>query len=224
MRDAGAQTRCRSARLWSRRAGLAAMALALVACGKEPDKPKSMWPGGDPAPKKAEEAAKNPEDELYTVLGENPKWKPIAPLFESYAKQPIEGIADPMLPGLVRFVERPIIDEHPEVDTAENAKATEEAKTEEEADLRTVADLDQYKLVILVTGVAQAKAVVVDRAGHKITLVRGDPLGKEGGRVEAILQYKMLVSVPGKAKPVEISIAPPMSELESEAGQEDSGL
>lgn len=207
-----------------RRLAMASAALVLAACGSAPEKPKSLWPGGEAAPKKASTEAKGPEDDRYIVLGENPKWKPIAPLFEAYAQRSIEGIVDPMLPGLVHFVEKPIVEERVEADAPDPAKAAQATDPEAEADPRTVSALEDYRLVILVTGVAQPKAVVVDGSKHRLTLVRGDPLGKEGGRVEAILQYKMLVSVPGKAKPVEISIAPPMSELESEAGQEDSGL
>ena len=198
------------------------LAWILTACGGggEEAKKKTLWPEGDKAAAKKEEAPKTAESDEFTVLGENPKWKPIAPMFEAYAKQSIEGITNPMLPGLVRFVEKPIIEQP--VETASAVNGEPQAPVDDTP--LTKASLDKYKLIILVTGVAQPKAVVLDPDGHKWALVRGDALGKEGGRVEAILEFSIRVSVPGQARPVEVSIAPPMSELENEAGREDSGL
>jgi len=209
---------------FARRCGVWVCAFGLAwttaACGGE-EKKKTLWPGGDPAPAKKEEAKAATVDDA-SVLGENPKWKPIAPLFETYAKQTIAGIANPMLPGLALFVEKPLAQEP--FDPGAAGPESAGAEPQGEATPLTVASLDKYRLIILVTGVAQPKAVVLDPDGHKWTVVRGDALGKEGGRVEAILEFKMLVSVPGQAKAVEVSIAPPMSELDSEAGREDSGL
>ena len=78
-----------------------------------------------------------------------------------------------------------------------------------------------YKLIILMTGTTRPKAVVVSPDGVRFDLTRGDPLGEEGGRVQAVLQYRVLVSVPGKKEPFALSIEPPLGEFEEDEEAED---
>jgi len=83
-------------------------------------------------------------------------------------------------------------------------------------DVRTRDPLAMYRLIILMTGISRPKAVVTDSKMNRIVLERGDPIGSEGGRVRAILQYKVLIGMPGKADPVEMSIEPPLASLVNE--------
>jgi hypothetical protein len=206
--------------------------LMLAACGgKEPEKPKM------PAP-----SASTPEPEAsatgdWIVLGENPKWKPIAVLFEAYSKREAVAIANPMLNNLSDpdFLKRPTIAAPKELPQCDPDKDPNCVPKVAKCDPKTDPDcaeapplerdpLTSYQLIMLETGVPVPKAVVIDGKGEQYDVVRGDALGNEGGRVTAVLQYKILVSVPGKSRPVEVSIAPPLTPVEQKAEQQNPAL
>lgn len=143
----------------------------------------------------------------WVVLGENPKWKPIKPLFEAYAKRDVSGIHNPLRSNLVWFVEKPVpvatpIDEQ-----------IEKPKEKVEVTPLTRDHLSQLKLFMLVSGVAQPKAVLTDKDGNELVVVRGDHLGSEGGIVKAITQYELQVSVPGEPDVI-MSLRPPLNPVE----------
>ncbi len=209
--------------------------LLLTACGggEEPKRPPMPLPSSSIA---VEAPAAGAEDADWVTLGENPKWKPIALQFEAYTKREAAAISNPMLSNVTDFLVRPVV-ETPQggTDQADCDPATDPTcvKAVAKCDPKTDPDCEEvpplqrdpvtrYQLIMLVTGLPVPKAVVIDAQGDQYDLVRGDALGSEGGRVTAILQYKMLVTVPGKAKPVEISIAPPLTRVEEKA-EEQSG-
>jgi len=200
--------------------------LALPGCGGEEagPKPQMAAPSSDSP---AAGAAAGATDERYILLGSNPKWKPIAPLFEDYAKREIHGISSSTLPNLVQFVERPIIEAPAAVGTdptAEPGVATDTEPLNCEKTGLTSQPLDRFQLIILQTGIAQPKAAVVEPGGDRYDVVVGDAIGSECGRVKAILQYRMLVSIPGKPQAVVLSIAPPLNELEDAAKEQGADL
>ena len=201
----------------TQRQSLVAVLLAavwLVACGgsKPPEDNERPKPKRPPAP--PPEAAAEGAGELvggWIVLGENPKWKPVKPLMEAYAKLEIGALHNPMRPTLVDFVERPMAPERP-ID-APVATTTSPTSCVDPKNPATTATLTNYTLFMLVTGVAQPKAVLAMRTGEQISVVRGDRLGSECGVVQAITQYELVVSIPGEPERV-MSLEPPLNPVE----------
>ncbi len=190
---------------------VAAVAAVTAGCGEE-EKPKgTFWK--PPEPGSEEAVAEVPEDTEWITLGENPKWVPVKPLLERYRLRNIGELKNPMMTHLVEFVEPPDIDPTKiEADQAETRAILDEPPQLDVDinDVRTSGPIERYELVLLMSGTPRPKAVMVTADGTRIDLERGDPIGIEGGRVKAILQYKMLVDVPGENVTREISIAPPL--------------
>jgi hypothetical protein len=144
----------------------------------------------------------------WVVLGENAKWKPIKPMFEAYAKRDVSGLHNPVRSNLVWFVEKPV----PTTTIAEDDKI-DKPKEKIEVTPFTRDKLSQMVLFMLVSGVAQPKAVLLDKEGNQLVVVRGDHLGSEGGVVKAITQYELQVSVPGEPDVIK-SLKPPLNPVE----------
>ncbi len=195
---------------------LIALALLLAGCGDDA-KPAHNFGGGGAAEPVAEESEDKELLEGYVQLGVNPKWTPLKGLFNAYTEHKIEGLENPMLSHLVDHVERPVIDTERAAKKKEIATSYEvEDGRPEDQDPRTWMELQRYRLIILMTGIARPKAVIIAPNGVRYVLERGDPLGSEGGRVKAILQYKMLVAVPSETEPRVITIAPPLAQFAEE--------
>lgn len=202
---------------WSSLSLCAFVALATVALGCEEERRRP--PPADPAAAVAVPDGPDPVLERWDLVGENPKFVPLKGLFAAYEQAKFEELANPMLSNLVDFAERPVIEQRPAELGPGVAVATGPATDETpEAvdDVRTRDPLATYRLIILMTGISRPKAVVTDGKMNRIVLERGDPIGSEGGRVRAILQYKVLIGMPGKADPVELSIEPPLASLVNE--------
>ncbi len=181
----------------------------LAACGgaKKPEEEAKPKPK-----KKAPEPVEGEGTAVdgWIVLGENPKWKPVQPLFEAYTKREVTGLHNPMRAQLVYFVERPV----PTSSVGNEAEEDQTAKKEEvPVSPFTKFSLGSMSLIVLVTGVAQPKAVLLDQDGNQLVVVRGDHLGSEGGIVKAITQYELQVSVPGEPDVVK-SLKPPLNPVE----------
>lgn len=200
-----------------------ASALLLLLVGCEEDRPKRR-PAEAPV---LEAAGPDPVLEKWEVLGENPRFAPIRGLYERYAVAKIDDLANPMLPNLVLFTPRPIIDKSGDDEERKGCgvpgrpacEKVEDDVVERPTDPRAKRPLADYSVIVLMTGTSRPKAVVTDTVGGRFTLERGDPIGMEGGRVKAILQHKMLVGVPGRADPYVFSLEPPLSEFEAESGE-----
>ena len=140
---------------------LLCVSTALTACGggggggRGRPRPKGPPPAPKPEP--------DPVLENFELLGENPQFTPIKGLFKAYEKGRIEELANPMQSNLVTYVERPIIESKPveeeqaSVATAATSKPGEEA----ELDPRRKFPLNQFQLIILLTGTSRPKAVVL---------------------------------------------------------------
>lgn len=194
---------------------LAATTLLALGCEEERKRP----PPADPAAAVAVPDGPDPVLERWDLVGENPKFVPLKQLFSEYERAKFEELANPMLSNLVDFAERPVIEQRP-AELAPGVAVSSGLDPDEQPevvdDFRTKEPLDAYRLIILMTGISRPKAVVTDGKMNRIVLERGDPLGSEGGRVRAILQYKVLIGMPGKADPVEMSIEPPLASLVNE--------
>lgn len=172
--------------------------------GEGGEKPKMAPRGPEPA---AAGPAPGAEDPNFIVLGENPKWKPIRDLFRTYQKREIDGVANVTLNNTASFIEKPIIQQAaPE----EGAIGTDEGGVELPDTCATKGELDSYKLIILLTGIPEPKAVFVGQDQNRCEVVRGDAIGNKGARVTAITQYKVIIAVPGEEKAVERSLVPPL--------------
>lgn len=184
---------------------LAALASLALACGGESAPKPPMAPRG---PEPAAEAPAPAEDPNFIVLGENPKWKPIANLFKGYQGREIDGVANITLANTSLYIEKPVIQQAaPE----EPVIGTDETGAPDLPDTcATKGDLDAYKLIILLTGIPEPKAVFIGPDGNRCEVVRGDALGNRGGRVAAITQYKVIIDVPGEEKTIEKSLVPPL--------------
>jgi len=174
---------------------------------------------GRPRPKAALQVVEEPDLVLenFQLLGENPNWTPIKDLFKTYESARIEELANAMQSNLVTYVERPIVERKPKADAAPDvaATSTEQKASPMDLDPRRKHPLALYRLIILLTGTAQPKAVVLGPDDDRFELRRGDPLGEEGGRVRAITQYAMMVAVPGKTKLMKVSLRPPLAGVET---------
>lgn len=206
-------------RVLSKAVGCLSLLLAAVACGDDPKPAHDFSHGaGGAAVAALEEAVGAELNKDYIVLGENPKWTPLTGLFAEYTKLKIEAMENPMMAHLVDHLERPVIDGERAAPVKFVATSVEiEEDRPEDHDPRTWMALDRYTLIILMTGIARPKAVVTTPNGTRYVLERGDPIGREGGRVKAILQYKMLVAVPKETEPRVVSIEPPLERLAGEA-------
>lgn len=197
------------------RRGVVVAVLALAGCGGGGGDSRPPEPPA-PSRKAASPAAGAATGEVvvvdgWTVLGENPKWKPIQPLFDAYVKREITGLHNPARNNLHQFVEKPIVEE-----PLGTAEATPQPTEHPEAKVDTPETrfaLGSLSLVLLVTGVAQPKALIIGPDGSQFAVVRGQHLGSEGGVVSAITQYELRISVPG-APDVVRSLAPPLNPVE----------
>ncbi len=188
------------------------LAWTLTGCGEEA---KKAAPAAAEAAVAAIVAGPDPVLERWEPLGENPRNVPLKELFKRYEAAKIEELANPMLANLVDFVPKPNENKDElggqpnyELQDQGAAKSALELSQAKDVDPRIAEALQQYTLIILLTGIARPKAVLTDSKGERIEVERGDPLGREGGRVKAILQYELLIDVPGKSEPFKKNIKP----------------
>ncbi len=205
------------------RTAIASLLLVTASCGSDPPKHDAKKPAAGamaaPGAPGAPDPAAPPTEGNYIVLGENAKWKPISPLYEAYHKRSVEGITNFTLNNMTSFIDKPIIQEATVDGTG---KVIEVGKDPIELDdtCATKAPLERYQLIVLMTGIAHPKAVFTDATGDRCEVIPGDGIGNEGGRITAITQYKVIVTVPGKEKAVVLSIAPPISVLDDQDNAE----
>lgn len=68
--------------------------------------------------------------------------------------------------------------------------------------------LDRYFFRIIMTGVANPEALVEDSDGNTYVVHVNDKIGSEGGYIAEILKHKVLIRIPDRPAPVEVSLAP----------------
>ncbi len=183
------------------RTTIALMALSVVAlgCGG----PESNMPpgGGDgrprppasaPAPAAAVAVPQGPVNERYEI---------IAPFYKESLKRSLDGKVNLFRTNLDKFTPTVEIEAEPEVTTTE-------AKTPLE-----YYDADSYKLVLIKSGTAQAKALVIDPRDKSYIIQVGTLIGNRNGKVTSITSSTVVIDEPGYP-PVIKYLEPPTEEIE----------
>ncbi len=138
------------------------------------------------------------------ALGTNPKAALLRPYFQQSLRRPIEGKVDPFRSNLARFAP------HVDVSMEEAEGEGEEPKTPLE-----FFDVDSYRLVLIMSATAQAKALVVDPKGKSYVIQAGTRVGNRQGKVVSITATEVRIEEPGRP-PVVKSLEPPVTEMERE--------
>lgn len=205
------------------RLALAASTLALLSLAACDSGGSNMPPPPPPpAPPPPPDMGPKIDPALWTVLGENPKWKPISKLYDAYDQRPMEALANPWLNNLTADIPIPPEPEPDPTLAATDEAATDEAEDEGEVTCATRHPIERYTLGLIMTGLAQPKAMLIGPAGEQCVVVRGDAVGKEQGRVRAILQYEVRITIDGQTEPKILTIAPPISAGSEDEESEDS--
>ena len=183
------------------RTTIALLALSVVAlgCGG----PESNMPpgGGDgrptppaaaPAPAAAAAAPQGPVNEKYEI---------IAPFYKESLKRSLDGKVNLFRTNLDKFTPTVEIEAEPEVTTTE-------AKTPLEH-----YDADSYKLVLIMSGTAQGKALVIDPRDKSYVIQVGTLIGNRNGKVTSITSSTVVIDEPGYP-PVIKYLEPPTEEIE----------
>jgi len=205
-----------------RRVGWALVCILLAACGKvstdlgERQGPSQenvkaltdprtrqlvMTPGSENAPVQA--AAATP-GAAPAAAEPNPKAALIRPYFMQSLKKPVEAKVDPFRSNLARFAP------HVEITEEEEQAEVEEQKTPLE-----YFDVDAYQLVLIMSGTAQSKALVVDPKGKSYVVQPGTRIGNRQGKVVSITATEVRIEEPGRP-PVIKALEPPVTEMEKE--------
>lgn len=138
------------------------------------------------------------------AVGANPRAALLRPYFLQSLQKPVEGKVDPFRSNLARFA--PYV----EISTEEAEAEGEEPKTPLE-----FFDVDSYRLVLIMSATAQAKALVVDPKGKSYVVQAGTRIGNRQGKVVSITATEVRIEEPGRP-PVIKSLEPPVSEMERE--------
>jgi len=136
-------------------------------------------------------------------LGPNPKATLLRPYFQAFVKKPVDGKVDPFRSNLARFA--------PHVEIAEESTGPEEV---EKTPLEYF-DTDSYKLVLIMSGTARAKALVVDPKGKSYIVQAGTKIGNHDGKIVSITSTEVRIEEPTRP-PILKVLEPPIVEMEKE--------
>jgi type IV pilus assembly protein PilP len=133
----------------------------------------------------------------------NPRFAMLKPYFAQYHKRPVDTKTNLFRNNLAQFAPRV------EIET-EVEKPSEEPKTPLE-----YYDAETYRLVLIMSGTAQAKALVTDPKGKSFIIMVGTRIGNRGGKVASITATEVRVEEPGR-QPVIKALEPPTRDIEKE--------
>jgi hypothetical protein len=173
--------------------------LVFAACGDDrssmPPPPSS---GGIPGaiPGGAAPGAEAPDDT-------NPKFTILKPYFKDFLRRPLDSKVNIFRTNLDRFTPTVEIDADPE-------QADESPKTPLE-----YYDVHSYKLVLIMSGTAQAKALVIDPRDKSYIVQVGTLIGNRAGKVTSISATAVTIDEPGYA-PIVKTLESPIDEMERE--------
>lgn len=191
--------------------GLLVPGLGGSGCGGGPQEGVKNWVDKPAAPPKDKKLIKSEaaveEEEVHT----NPRWDLIETHFKRFARRPATAQKDIFKSHLDEYVEKfevPLTDA-----TAEEDGEPPPIETAEELNPLKKFPADEYKLVAVMTGIGTPAALVRDPKGNAFTVRVDTEVGNEGGVVETITQYELVVTNPGEPKPVRLSIEPRMFEI-----------
>jgi Tfp pilus assembly protein PilP len=153
------------------------------------------------------------KDELVTLKFENPKWDLMQPYFSKFLEQKHTAPKDLFAPRVAKFIPRPA------VETKEEIEETI-AKVEDEPPRGPLEQyaLKDYRLMLIMSGTAVPKAVVVDPKSQAYVIQRDTRIGSKGGIVESITQYMVVVKEPNEENATKIAIKPPYLDLAARPG------
>lgn len=188
------------------------------ACGSSAvEEGQKTWVDRPAAPAKdklikpeAEEAA----EEEYV----NPRFDLLEKHFRRFARRPASAQKDMFKSHLDKYVEKI------EIKVAATDGSTEEppvAEPQEELNPLKKFPADEYRLVAIMTGIGTPAAMVRDPKGHAYTVRTDTEVGNEGGVVEAITQYEVVITNPNDPKPVRLNIRPEMFDISQRQIEEE---
>lgn len=157
-------------------------------------------------PQRSAAPAKAPEAQAAGELA-NPKWDLIAEHFRGYARKPISTRKDVFHSNLDKYVEKVEIKDLAEKQEADEQTALPSARTTDLHPLKKH-PADEYRLTMVMTGTGSPKAMILDPDSDSYIVERNSEVGNEGGVVEAITQYEVIIRQPNEPEPVRLSIQP----------------
>ena len=183
------------------------LALFFVGCGDdESDKP--AYPAGpkrNPATLAREAALKaqgSAQVSIDTVIVPSESWDRISPFVEKFTGAADLQKSDPFRNNLTRFVELPEIPvSQPEAMEGDGEVAVVVTPLQR-------FPVEDFTLVMVMSGTSESKAVVVDPVGVPWVVARDTPFGNKNGVVQTITQYSIIIAEPNEEVPSEINIRP----------------
>ncbi len=156
----------------------------------------------------AQAAPTGAKDEIVTLKFENPKWDLVQPYFSKFLEQKHTAPKDLFAPRVAKLIPRPAVETREEVEETI-------AKVEDEPPRGPLEQypLKEYRLMIIMSGTAVPKAVVVDPKSQAYVIQRDTRIGSKGGIVESITQYMVVVKEPNEENATKITIKPPYLDL-----------
>lgn len=172
--------------------------------------------GGEKAPEPAPQAAA--EEKV-----EEDDWSLLEPYFKRFTDQAATGFKDPLQPQLVHFSGKDEV-------VAQILAAAGSRERELQSAVATLDlpkgplqrfPLSAYDVVIIQTGTADPRAVLVSPAGNAFPVGKDTYVGQEGGFIEDITQYYVVFRLPGYDEPVIKSLKPQLLDTVTQGGDED---
>ena len=185
---------------------LAAAAASLSACGD--DGGPTMERPPDPRLKYKKKVTGPDMAALVTVDIKNPKWDIIKSHFTKVLSQKHVSAHDVFRPKVLKLIPRPTLPEQETTDTVEAVEVVEEVRGPLQ-----LYPLPEYELLLVMSGTAVPKALVLDPKGQTHVVTRDTRLGDAGGIVESVTQYMVVVKEPSAERPSKLMIRPPFIDL-----------
>jgi len=127
----------------------------------------------------------------------------LKPYFRQFLRRPLESKTNIFKSNLAQFAPKV------EIDTEETA-VQDEPKTPLE-----YYDVDSYRLVLIMSGTAVSKALMVDPRGKSYIVQVGTKIGNRGGKVVSISATEVRIEEPARP-PVIKALETPGEEMERE--------
>ena len=181
---------------------LAVLAALVMGCEDDsfPNTPPEPPPHARGGGSQAQPLTPIGNDGMVAVPSE--KWDRIKSYFESYSGASTTNRRDPYRNYLASYAQKPDL---PRVVEEEEVEETEPKEVLSPLEKFPVED---FELLMVMSGTSRPKAVVLDPMGTPWVVRPDTPLGNKGGLVQAITQYSIVVSEPGSDLPAEITIRP----------------